>query len=68
MRRPPKVSQGQINRGLCGIRGCPDPAGKHTLDIEGRKVPVCRGHHQTDVANKKAAIKNKKKRTLYAGI
>ncbi|GAJ05225.1 unnamed protein product [marine sediment metagenome] len=62
MRRQPQISQGQINRGLCGIRGCPNPASKYKLAIESRKVQVCQEHHRKENATKKAAIKTKQEK------
>jgi len=59
MRRQPQISQGQINRGLCGIRGCSNPASKHKLAIECQTVQVCHEHYEKEKANKKAAIKTK---------
>ena len=62
VRRPPEISQGQINRGLCGFRGCPNLAGKHKFSVNGMKVPICDEHYRKNAANKKAADENKKKK------
>jgi hypothetical protein len=48
LRRPPSISKGQINKGLCGYRGCGRPVTnkRHLLKIRGERIPVCRDHFE----------------------
>lgn len=61
MKRQPQVSQGQINRGLCGIRGCPAMASRYSLILSGQKVPVCSEHRRTAHDSQKPKSKGARK-------
>lgn len=51
MKRNPVISQGQINKGLCGIKGCSNKAGRFKIVINGEKIPACSEHRKKRLAN-----------------